>query len=278
MIFPPKRIFFIVITLVLLLLSGVGILFWQKSLSENELSGEKIGWLTDIHAGANKRRTVLEENGVENTLYPRKYAEYFRAAIDKMKANGINIIIATGDSTNLTEEKYAQELRNIEKEKKVKIIWVRGNHDFLPSQNKDTMPIFEIPEPYFYVFDTKNVRIIVLDSVINGPSISAENIQWIKDRITETNLPIIIASHTPLVSYDATDTYPVYPELTAMINASKKVRYVISGHLHFEKEKELDGVLYKTGYPLTAKDHLGSFYTIDLKNKEIKHYENYSTE
>jgi 3',5'-cyclic AMP phosphodiesterase CpdA len=234
----------------------------------------RIGWITDIHAGANKKRAFVREDGSDNTLYPKKYKEYFPLVLDRMKKEGIRTVVVTGDHTNLTEFHYAEDLKKMADESGIKFIWVRGNHDFLPGREKDTMPVFGVTN-YFYHYDTETTRIIVLDINFNGPLLTSDNLSWLKERLAETNLPIIIASHTPIINYDSGSFEEAYAELGNIIDSSGKVKFVISGHTHLNRKIEKNGILYQTAWPLTQKDHMGSYYSININEDEIDHFENY---
>lgn len=270
-----KKIIYFIVGLVLF--SGISFsIFYSMKIWLNE---DKIGFITDIHAGANKRRTTPEQDGYENTIYPKKYKEYFIAALKKLKKQGIRTVIVTGDNTNMTEFHHAAELKKIEKESGLKVIWVRGNHDVLLDPPKDIMPELGVTE-YFYTYDTKKIRIIVLDIQPDNPVITNENLDWIKEKLAETKLPVIVASHAPIldIEHGSSSFISGYEDLGNIIQSSKKVKYVISGHVHKDKEMIKDGVTYKIGIPLTQKNHMGSFYIIDMEKNEIKHYENYYEE
>jgi len=165
--------------ILVLILSGLfvavlfsGSIFLFRAVTKNE----KIGWITDIHAGNLKIRTMHVGTAEEDTLYPKRYKEYLNIVIDKMKKDGVDTIVATGDNTNEINVKKAQELKKIEEGKNIKIVWIRGNHDFDLDQNKNIMPYLGV-EDSNYVYDTKNVRIIALDINVNGPKFSEENLK-----------------------------------------------------------------------------------------------------
>lgn len=267
-----------IITIVAVLVVGVVIFVFQVEILYFINKDEnKVGWITDIHAGANKKRAFVNEDGSDNTLYPKKYLKYFPVVLERMKRQGIGTVIATGDNTNITEYGYARELREMAEKSGVKVVWVRGNHDFLPGENKDVMSELGVREN-FYVYDTEKTRIIVLDINFNGPALTDENIEWFKKKVEETDLPVIVAAHSPIFDYDAKSILPAYAKLGEVISASKKVKFVISGHTHKDAAGEKDGVIYRTAWPLTQKNHMGSYYLLDVEGKTIEHFENYLEE
>ncbi|MFZ2193127.1 MAG: metallophosphoesterase [Candidatus Moraniibacteriota bacterium] len=272
--FKKKLIFSIILLLFIALIFvylGDVVIFSKKDTG-------KIGWITDIHAGTNKKRAFIrEKDGSENTLYPKKYKEYFPMVLKRIKREGIKTLIVTGDSTNLTEFHHAKELKKMGDESGIKIIWVRGNHDFLPGRGKDTMSELGVTE-YFYSYDTKIARIIVLDINFNGPLLSEENLEWLKQKLQETNLPVILAMHTPIIDYDSGNFQEAYVKLGDIITSNDKVKFVISGHTHEDKKITKDGITYQTAWPLTQKGHMGSYYAIDINSNKIDHFENYYNE
>lgn len=265
----------IITVVAVLAISGALFVFQAEILYLINKDENKVGWVTDIHAGANKKRAFVNEDGSDNTLYPKKYLKYFPVVLERMKRQGIGTVIATGDSTNITEYHHARALKEMADKAGMNMVWVRGNHDFLTG--KDTMIEFGVEE-YFYVYDTKKARVIVLDINFNGPALTDANIEWFKDKLEETNLPVIVAAHSPIFDYDAKDVIPTYAKLGEAITESGKVKFVISGHTHKDAQGEKDGVIYRTAWPLTQKSHMGSYYLLDIKEKNIKHFENYVKE
>ena len=245
-----RRVVIILAFLVLLLLASViNFRLWNQE--------EKIGWVTDIHSGGSGKRAISETN----IVYPIKAAETFNAVMKKMKRNGVTTVISTGDQTSGGDKKYPGKLMRAALEnKKIKMLWVYGNHDL-----GDSMSLLDTPQSY-YVYDTKSFRIIVLDRRELEDQISKDQLDWLAEKIAESALPVIIASHAPIIDYDKSSAYPSCVELEKMISSSNnKVKYVLSGHLHKELRANLNGVDYMTAYPLTFKDHFGSYYEISLK-------------
>ena len=241
---------------------------------------EKIGWVSDIHADRFKRRDV--DSGL---LRPKKYKEYLPKVFDAMRAEGINVVIATGDNTNSGDEKYAEDIERIAKEKKMKVIWVRGNHD-----NDGVMKILGVNKKQYYFQDINNTRIIVLDSTEypNGEydysgGISQEQLEWLK-KVVKTKKQVVIAMHIPIFEEDIAsvnihdlkgnfsgvgDILERYAELEKILRENNNVKIVFSGHWHVSWQKEYNGIKYYGESALTRDGEEGAYATINLKNNQV---------
>ncbi|MEI7621363.1 MAG: metallophosphoesterase [Candidatus Moraniibacteriota bacterium] len=250
----------------------------RKTFSKNEQI-EKIGWLSDIHADRFKRRTV--DSG---TLYPRQYQDYLPKVFDAMKQQGIQIVIATGDNTNSGDDNYARELAKIAQEKRMQVIWVRGNHD-----NDEVMKILggENRETYFFV-DTKNTRIIALDDVQGDGgyqgNIDAKQLEWLKEAL-KTDKQVVVAMHIPIfegsAAFDAQqflqggeftqigDLLPRYEQLEQILRASGKVKMVLAGHLHVPWQRQYDGLNYFGQAALTREGYTGAYGIIEVEKSKV---------
>ncbi|MFZ2882495.1 MAG: hypothetical protein WA019_05465, partial [Candidatus Moraniibacteriota bacterium] len=141
-------------------------------------------------------------------------------------------------------------------------------------ENTRTMEHFNIESPYYYFFDTKKTRIIILNLTDEENKPDEKQLLWLKERLTETNLNIIIAMHIPIIDYDKEILLSKFEELEIILRESGKVKIVISGSLHKEKDFFLNGIQYKTVFPFTLKDHEGSYYVIEANNGkyEVKNF------
>ncbi|MFA6973558.1 MAG: metallophosphoesterase [Parcubacteria group bacterium] len=270
---------------ILLMIALVGILFIAtKKFSKQQImeGGTRIGWVSDIHADRFKKRDV--DSGL---LYPKKYMEYLPKVFDAMKDEGINVVIATGDNTNSGDDNYARELKRIAEEKKMDVIWVRGNHD-----NDEVMEILGVSGEDYYFRDYKGTRIIIMDTTeyLNGEydykgGVSSDQLAWLREAM-QTDKEIIVAMHIPIFDSD-TEKYNIhdlegeflgvsenvlerFSELEKVLRESGKVKIVLNGHWHVRWQKEYNGVRYFGQSALTReKSGMGAYATINLDNKQV---------
>ncbi len=229
----------------------------------------KIGWVTDIHAGGQRERKQTEKN----ITFPREYSKYLDAVFKKMKAEGINFVITSGDNTDKGENKYAEKLVAIARENEMNVLWTKGNHD---REKNGIMKQLGLEKNY-YTFDIGNdVRIIILnnakiDTYPNG-EIDAEQFEWFKDVLKNTRRgkKIIISMHVPII--EPTKNFvitPQYKEFEKLLRKNNNIIFVLFGHRHMEFNAKINGVHYWAGNPLTLKDHLGSYYILDIDNEIV---------
>lgn len=240
----------------------------------------KIGWVSDIHADRFKKRDV--DSGL---LYPKKYLEYLPKVFKAMKDEGIEVVIATGDNTNSGDDNYARDLKRIAEEKKMDVIWVRGNHD-----NDEVMGILGAEDYYFR--DYGDTRIIVMDTTeyLNDEydykgGVSPRQLAWLRESL-KTDKEVIVAMHIPVFDSDTTtinihdlkgeffgasqDVLERFSELEKILRESGKVKAVLSGHWHVMWQKEYNGVRY-LGLPALTRElsGMGAYATINLDNKQV---------
>jgi 3',5'-cyclic AMP phosphodiesterase CpdA len=223
----------------------------------------KIGLITDIHAGNEKERII---EGV-TMGYPRVYKEHFSAALDEMKKQGINLVIALGDNTNEGNEKKAQTLVDIAKNKNMEIVWVKGNHD---REETNVMNVFGVQSPYYYYVDKGDWRIVVLDSSEIDPAgtggIDPQQLDWLKN-ILQTDKSVVVAMHHPIYDEQHTDQIlSVYSDFKNVLEKAGNVRYVLSGHWHTQAVANIsNGITYKTIKSLTLDENVPNFEILTLQ-------------
>jgi predicted phosphodiesterase len=238
----------------------VGSLLFNSSKKQDEI---KIGWVTDIHAGGSGKRAVSESN----VVYPKQSKHFFNSALREMQNDGIETVISTGDQTNGGNTDYARKIKKVsDGYPNLKMLWVKGNHDV--NNGDRIMSILEAPADYYF-YDTKRARIIVLDIELTQMEVGNEQLDWLKDNLSNSRLPVIIAMHAPIVNYETGLIYPQYAEMEKIISLSNKVKAVVSGHTHLEYRTTINGVAYATANPVTLKDHMGSYYEININTGEI---------
>ncbi len=230
--------------------------------------GEKIGWITDIHADRFKRRTV--ESG---TIYPRQYEEYVPKVFDALRSQGIDTVVTTGDNVNSGDSNYSRALEKIAEEKHMRVIWTIGNHD-----RESTMADFGVTGKMYYYTDYGNTRIISIDDVdFNRESwdyvggIDSEQLSWLQEAL-QTDKRVIIAMHIPIFPSSlesvVVDRYAAFENL---VRESGAVKLVLSGHFHIPWQKEFDGIPYYGEAALSRDEYKGAYGVIDLGKDTVQY-------
>jgi 3',5'-cyclic AMP phosphodiesterase CpdA len=212
-------------------------------------SAFSVAVLTDVHADKYNKIENKESNTV---IYPQNY----KRCLNEVKSLKPDLVIATGDLANRGQNKYYGNLQEIMRG--TQTLWVKGNHDSrhfsrLASDN--------------YYTDFENWRFIVLDSsekfgsstgYLDDSQISQFN-EWLK-----TDKNVAIAMHHPPFFYDSRNgiyTSEKNPQYNDFFNAlTPNVKYVFTGHWHFDQSAEVDGATFLTQKALTQDNKCN--YTI----------------
>lgn len=205
--------------------------------------------LSDIHADSYKKIRSKETNSV---IYPKNY----KRCLDEVKSLKPDLIIATGDLANRGQKKYYKSLRDTMQG--TQTLWVKGNHD-----GKS----FSYLAPDNYYTDFENWRFIVLDSsekfgsstgYLDNSQISLLN-DWL-----ETDKNVAIAMHHPPFFYNSRSgvyTSEKNQQYNDFFNAlTPNVKYVFTGHWHFDQRTEVGGATFLTQKALTQDNKCN--YTI----------------
>jgi 3',5'-cyclic AMP phosphodiesterase CpdA len=140
-------------------------------------------------------------------------------------------------------------------------LWVKGNHD---SKNFRYLALDN------YFTDFENWRFIILDSSDKFGSSTGflENSQisllseWLK-----TDKNVAIAMHHPPFFYNSrkniytTDEIPLYDDFFKALTPN--VKYVFTGHWHFNQTSEINGISFITQKALT-QDKVCNYTNLDL--------------
>ncbi|MFH0969348.1 MAG: metallophosphoesterase [Patescibacteria group bacterium] len=200
-----------------------------------------VGVVSDIHAGNEKIKE--SEEGIP--IYPSKYNEIFPSVLDKMKTEGVNLVISAGDNTSRGKAKFALDLKRIAEEKNMEIIWVKGNHDRV---SENAMANFGLDSNYYYI-DKCDWRFIALNSCdfssMDTGGIGIDQMNWLKS-VLETDKKIVIIIHHSIWKKENKEIInPIYDEFEKLISQSGNVRHVFSGHNHTENwDRIYNGVEY----------------------------------
>jgi 3',5'-cyclic AMP phosphodiesterase CpdA len=220
----------------------------------------KIGWITDIHAGADKKK----KKSAANIFYPRSYKQYLSQALTEMRNEGIETVIISGDMTDHSRQtKYAKRIRSMIREKGMEMIWARGNHD-----KEEAVEKYMSQKNSYYYLDRYGWRIIALDnsqrlSIREGGMRSVQR-EWLEELLEETEDPVLAVMHYPLFNMSDGSVYKVYRDTEEFFSRGGKVKLALSGHWHTEYITEYHEVKYAVGNPLTLESKMGSYYVVDL--------------
>lgn len=256
--FYNKRIAFLFFLLVIFSLAG-----WFLFANYESNKVLKIGVVTDIHAANDKVRMA---DG-RPMGYPRKYSDYFPLALDEMKKEKVDFVLALGDNTNIGKPKYAESLMKIVREKKMDVIWVKGNHD---RKKTEVMKYFDVNDTDYYR-DMKDWRVVVLDTTKKdnsgyAGSFTDEQLNWLQEALKTDKKVVIAMHHTIWKLNDFDNIYPVYENFEKIISQSKNVKYVFSGHYHeFDIVKTHNGVEYHIVPSLVQDQNKANFKILELK-------------
>ncbi|MDD3486988.1 MAG: metallophosphoesterase [Candidatus Moranbacteria bacterium] len=199
----------------------------------------KIAWITDIHADKKNKR----EEG-DNIIYPNKYKE----CLEQVLGLGTDLVIATGDNTNNGGAEYYNDMKAIVGGRK--FLWVKGNHD------SDDFKI--LSDKNYYSSDYDNLRVIVLDTAEQFGSstgyLDDAQLNFLRDSLG-TDKQVVIAMHHPPFFYNSREdiyTRDKEPLFENFFNAlTPNVKYVLTGHWHYDIGAEIGGVQFLTANALT---------------------------
>ncbi len=154
--------------------------------------------------------------------------------------------------------------------------WGRGSFDGPRDGKRWPMEVFGLEKPY-YSFDQAGWHFIVLDDIQRGGRVGFtcrlddEQYEWLRGDLAAVNpaTPILILSHTPIVSVAVMDTAIEYKagdfhvpdwlvhadglKLMALFREHPNVRLCLSGHLHAWEACTYDNVTYLCGGSVCAE-------------------------
>lgn len=228
---------------------------------------EKIAIIADIHAASQDKRTTSDP---KNIVYPSMYKDVLTDTFKKLKENETNLTIILGDNTNNSSETHAKKLKAIADEQKMKVLWLKGNHE---KYNSNVMEVLGVEKNYFYYFDKNDWRIIVLNTEdehfekdVRG-NISEEQLKWIDDALNTDHF-ILIAMHRPI--WERGTLNAISPEYAALENTlarHRNVRYVFSGHWHTESwEKNHNSIEYYQIPAFLLEGNVGYYKIVELES------------
>jgi len=164
-----------------------------------------------------------------------------------------DLVVVTGDLTDHgTPEEY-DEFRRVMTPLASPYVVLPGNHDRRDAL-RDAFPDLPATGPLFYSVDHFPVRLICLDSLIEGSGrgqIGAEQLRWLDRTLNAApGRPTVVALHHPPFSTAISHVDAVglgdADALGAVIAGHPQVERVIAGHVHRSMQRRWFGTLAST--------------------------------
>lgn len=150
-----------------------------------------------------------------------------------------DFFIISGDLTEkgqAVDYEYVKKMiRNEEERFGVPILVALGNHDERKAFRSAYLNEHSTKQPYYYMKTINGLRIIVLDSLVEGMlegEICEEQLNWLKTVLqTDGEKGTIIVIHHPPLQESLRNKEAFYE----IINDSSDVIGILSGHMHFDR-------------------------------------------
>jgi 3',5'-cyclic-AMP phosphodiesterase len=220
--------------------------------------------LTDIHYG-------------ENTRYPKypgdatvaNFGERLEEYGDRLRsiARECDLVVNLGDLIEQTETAAADKERYRTAatllDFGIPILHVVGNHDVVNLDRK-TMAGMIGKSGISYALDFLGYHCVVLDGNRDRKTrpepfrFDVDQIDWLREDVRQTSLPVLVFSHYPIAPYDLTSNplfrtlgpekaFPLRSEIVQeILEKSGKVLAVVSGHMHYAHKEIVRGILHHT--------------------------------
>lgn len=227
----------------------------------------RLAFVTDVHA--------LPELGAPRAM------ELSAHAINRTKSElaivGGDLIMDSFETTAEEAEPQWDVYLNLHRSIEAPVEAILGNHDLAAVRPADgSLPAADPREIFkqkigvdrtWRVVDAEGYRIFLLDSVelsddefgYNG-GVSGRQLEWIRDELgrTDTDTPIVVATHIPLLStifqatkgsmFDPTANLMVVNNMEVLsLFAEHSLLLVLQGHLHAEEMLRFQGTTFITG-------------------------------
>lgn len=243
--------------------------------------------VTDIHAGS------------DNTALRRgTYGSQAQRLLGLLaqRVQGCACVVSLGDHVkDVDAQKDAAGIRMCRKElaaSGIPVHCVAGNHDLINLTDRETARAMGLRSLH-YAFDAGHVRCIALSPTSrkvrlarNHVTIDAGQIQWLRQRLKETQRPVIVFSHYPLGDPDLRRSpywfyFVPHPwraviqnrrEIRKALEESGNVLAVFSGHLHGGESQEINGIQYHIVPGFTesrAGMPSGEYMTITVSGRRV---------
>ncbi len=219
----------------------------------------KLALVTDIHNGAES----LTKKGAMALPLLRKFADF-------VAAEQPDLVLELGDRISdvdfETDRQSLQEVADIFHTLAAPRYHLLGNHDFIHLDSADNCQALAQDlkscsrdiKGWHLVFWQADVRM----SRTHVPTLTVQDLAWLKADLAATNLPAIIFTHIPLDAasmignyyFQANPQFATYSNALAaqqIISAAGNVAMCVAGHVHWNNLSRIDGVPYVTLQSLT---------------------------
>jgi 3',5'-cyclic AMP phosphodiesterase CpdA len=148
---------------------------------------------------------------------------------------------------------------------KARVLQVAGNHDLVNITQAELAAIWQRPLPLYYSLDLLGLHLVVLHTVHRRRTdvhLPAEQQEWLASDLAATSLPTLVFLHHPLseMSLAGNPWFEEHPHICyveerkavrRVLEASRKVVGVFSGHVHWNHVDVISGIPYVTLQSLT---------------------------
>jgi predicted phosphodiesterase len=220
-----------------------------------------IGFVTDLHFGP-----AAYHDGKLRKL-TQHAADLTRGVVRAMNEElRPDLLVNLGDdiedeSRDADLARYT-ECQDILRTAKAELVNVAGNHDTIHLTREDLTRIWRIeaPSPLFYAIDRGGHHIVVLHTLERKDvevRIPHAQLEWLKDDLARTKLPVIVLMHHSASEQDLEDSFwfkglshlalvKERADLRRILEESGKVRVVFNGHVHRNHLDVIAGIPYVT--------------------------------
>jgi 3',5'-cyclic-AMP phosphodiesterase len=218
-----------------------------------------IGFVTDLHFGPagyhDGKLRKLTQHAAELTR------GVVRAMNDEIRPD---LLVNLGDDIE-DENRDADlarytECQDILRTAKAELVNVAGNHDTIHLTRDDLTRIWRHEGPLFYAMDRGGFHLAILHTLERKDvevRIPQAQLEWLKDDLARTKLPVVVLMHHSASEQDLEDSYwfkglshlalvKERAELRRIFEESGKVRVVFNGHVHRNHLDVIAGIPYVT--------------------------------
>ena len=218
-----------------------------------------IGFVTDLHFGPaayhDGKLRKLTQHAAKLTR------EVVRVMNEELRPD---LLVNLGDDIE-DESREADlarytECQDILRTAKAELVNVAGNHDTIHLTREDLARVWRHEGPLFYAMDRGGVHLVILHTLERKDlevRIPQAQLEWLKDDLARTSLPVIVLMHHSASEQDLSDSFwfkglahlalvKERAELRGIFEASTKVRAVFNGHVHRNHLDVIAGIPYVT--------------------------------
>jgi 3',5'-cyclic-AMP phosphodiesterase len=218
-----------------------------------------IGFVTDLHFGP-----AAYHDGKLRKL-THHAAELTRSVVRAMNDDlHPDLLVNLGDdiedeSRDADLARYT-ECQEILRTATAELVNVAGNHDTIHLNRDDLAKIWRHEGQLFYALDRGGFHLVVLHTLERKDvevRIPHAQLEWLKDDLARTSLPVVVFMHHSASEQDFSDSrwFKGLPhlalvkerlELRQILEESGKVRVVFNGHVHRNHLDVIRGIPYVT--------------------------------